>query len=38
VFGALLVGMMIWRPEGIWPSKRRRLEIRGDDDAAEGVP
>ena len=26
-FGALLVIMMIVRPEGIWPSKRRRLEL-----------
>jgi branched-chain amino acid transport system permease protein len=27
-FGALLVIMMIVRPEGIWPSRRRRLELR----------
>ena len=26
-FGALLVIMMIVRPEGIWPSQRRRLEL-----------
>lgn len=26
-FGALLVVMMIWRPEGIWPSKQRALEF-----------
>ncbi len=28
VFGALLVIMMIWRPEGLWPAPRRRLELR----------
>lgn len=27
VFGALLVAMMILRPEGLWPSRRRRLEM-----------
>ncbi len=27
-FGALLVVMMILRPEGLWPSKRRSLEVR----------
>jgi len=26
-FGALLVVMMIWRPEGIWPAPRRRMEL-----------
>ncbi len=26
-FGALLVVMMIVRPEGLWPSRRRRLEM-----------
>ena len=26
-FGALLVVMMIWRPEGLWPAPRRRLEF-----------
>jgi branched-chain amino acid transport system permease protein len=26
-FGALLVTMMIWRPQGLWPSRRRRLEL-----------
>ncbi|MBN1666174.1 MAG: hypothetical protein JW862_03775 [Anaerolineales bacterium] len=36
-FGALLVVMMIWRPEGLWPAPRRRLElhedqIRGDEE------
>jgi branched-chain amino acid transport system permease protein len=27
-FGALLVIMMILRPEGLWPSRQRRLEMR----------
>jgi ABC-type branched-subunit amino acid transport system permease subunit len=27
VFGALLIVMMIVRPEGIWPSARRRMEL-----------
>jgi ABC-type branched-subunit amino acid transport system permease subunit len=27
VFGALLVVMMIVRPEGLWPSARRRMEL-----------
>jgi branched-chain amino acid transport system permease protein len=33
-FGALLVAMMVLRPEGLWPSTRRRLEMR----AAEPSP
>jgi ABC-type branched-subunit amino acid transport system permease subunit len=28
VFGGLLVVMMILRPEGIWPSQRRSMELR----------
>jgi ABC-type branched-subunit amino acid transport system permease subunit len=31
-FGALLVVMMIVRPEGLWPSKRRRLEFADDEE------
>jgi len=31
-FGGLLVVMMIWRPEGLWPAKRRALEIHTQDD------
>lgn len=30
-FGGLLVAMMILRPEGLWPSKRRRLEFSDDE-------
>lgn len=33
-FGALLVVMMIWRPEGLIPSSRRRLEMH----ESEGPP
>jgi ABC-type branched-subunit amino acid transport system permease subunit len=29
-FGALLVVMMIWRPEGLIPSRRRRLEMHSE--------
>jgi ABC-type branched-subunit amino acid transport system permease subunit len=32
VFGALLIFMMIVRPEGLWPSKRRRMELRDIED------
>lgn len=31
VFGGLLVVMMIWRPEGIWPAPRRKLELHDDE-------
>jgi ABC-type branched-subunit amino acid transport system permease subunit len=31
-FGALLVVMMIWRPEGMIPSRRRRLEMHAEPD------
>jgi branched-chain amino acid transport system permease protein len=27
-FGALLIFMMIVRPEGLWPSKRRQMELQ----------
>jgi ABC-type branched-subunit amino acid transport system permease subunit len=30
-FGALLVVMMIVRPEGLWPSQRRRLEMHEEE-------
>lgn len=35
VFGALLVTMMIWRPEGIWPAPRRKLELHEDEYGGE---
>jgi branched-chain amino acid transport system permease protein len=31
-FGALLVVMMIWRPEGMIPSRRRKLEMHSEPD------
>lgn len=31
-FGTLLVMMMILRPEGIWPSRRRRMELHEEDE------
>ena len=34
-FGALLVVMMILRPEGLWPSQRRRLEMHLDEPPVE---
>jgi branched-chain amino acid transport system permease protein len=27
-FGILLIVMMILRPEGLWPSRRRQMELR----------
>lgn len=36
VFGALLVLMMIWRPDGLWPASRPRLE--GKAEAVSDVP
>jgi branched-chain amino acid transport system permease protein len=33
-FGALLILMMIVRPEGLWPSKRRRMELHASADAS----
>jgi branched-chain amino acid transport system permease protein len=35
-FGGLLVAMMILRPEGLWPSRRRRMELEALD--IEDVP
>jgi len=34
--GLVMVVMMIARPEGLWPSRRIRMEIRGDEQ--ESVP
>ncbi|HEY8394978.1 MAG TPA: branched-chain amino acid ABC transporter permease [Thermaerobacter sp.] len=35
VFGAAMVVLMIFRPEGLWPSRRWRLAVRGEDEPAE---
>jgi len=32
IYGALLVFMMLTRPEGLWPSQTRRRELRGEED------
>ncbi|MFT5193627.1 MAG: branched-chain amino acid transport system permease protein [Cellvibrionaceae bacterium] len=32
IYGALLVTMMLTKPEGLWPSEARKRELRGDDD------
>ena len=29
-YGAVLVAMMLFRPEGLWPEARRRLELHED--------
>lgn len=34
VYGALLVTMMLTRPEGLWPEKRRQLELHEDEPTA----
>jgi branched-chain amino acid transport system permease protein len=33
VYGAVLVAMMLLRPEGLWPEARRRLELHDEADA-----
>ena len=39
LFGMLLVTMMILRPEGLWPSRRRKLEMHiSAQEAAEELP
>ena len=37
-FGALLMAMMIFRPQGIWPSRRRKLELKPDVPTGAGPP
>ncbi len=34
-FGALLIFMMIVRPEGLWPSKRRQMELHEHEESPE---
>lgn len=36
-YGALLVVMMLTRPEGLWPEERRRLELHEEEEAAAMV-
>jgi branched-chain amino acid transport system permease protein len=37
IFGFLLLVMMVLRPEGFIPSARRKLELHGEGDDAEGI-
>ena len=37
VYGALLVIMMLMRPEGLWPEERRRLELHEVQELVPGV-
>jgi ABC-type branched-subunit amino acid transport system permease subunit len=37
-FGALLVVMMIIRPEGLWPASRQKLEGRKPEESGGGAP
>jgi branched-chain amino acid transport system permease protein len=30
IYGAALVAMMLYKPEGLWPEQRRRLELHED--------
>ncbi|GBL17666.1 hypothetical protein LBMAG37_06050 [Anaerolineae bacterium] len=36
VYGALLVMMMLYRPQGLWPEEARKLEAHGDGDNSNG--
>lgn len=36
--GVAMVVMMIARPEGLWPSRRVRMEIRGEEEEEAGLP
>ncbi len=36
IFGGLLVAMMVFRPEGIWPSRLRRIELADRRQAEDG--
>jgi branched-chain amino acid transport system permease protein len=38
IFGALLIVMMLARPEGLWPSAIRQRELKGGDDEDEVIP
>ncbi|NTW12715.1 MAG: branched-chain amino acid ABC transporter permease, partial [Anaerolineales bacterium] len=37
VYGALLVVMMLTRPEGLWPDERRKLELHEEELEAEAA-
>ncbi len=35
MFGAVLIAMMLLKPEGLWPSEVRRRELRSQEDAVQ---
>jgi len=35
IYGAVLIGMMLWRPEGLIPSAQRRLELHEEEEALD---
>jgi branched-chain amino acid transport system permease protein len=37
VYGAVLVAMMLTRPEGLWPEERRKLELHEAEEAVEPI-
>jgi branched-chain amino acid transport system permease protein len=37
IYGAVLIGMMLWRPEGLIPSATRRRELHESDEEAPGA-
>ncbi len=37
LYGLALVGMMLLRPEGLFPSRRRQQELHGDADTVDGA-
>jgi branched-chain amino acid transport system permease protein len=37
IFGILLIIMMIVRPEGLWPSQRRKMELRREDEPVKAM-
>jgi branched-chain amino acid transport system permease protein len=37
VYGAVLVAMMVYRPEGLWPEKTRQRELHAEEPAEEPV-
>ena len=38
VYGGVLVAMMLYRPEGLWPEKTRQRELHAEEDAITGEP
>jgi branched-chain amino acid transport system permease protein len=38
VYGGVLVAMMLYRPEGLWPEKTRQRELHTEVDATTGEP